>query len=146
MPPSERAQKGYMLVGMVVWFITRWVFYILVYVIAFIIGGMDGPILQRLQNIPIPRIQLKPRSPQVVLSEFKINYYTVLTGAFLTQAQASAHQSRLAGARVKSHVVIQNNQYYVCVGRYTSAREANIAFEKLRDKGFVNAIVAGPVQ
>ena len=145
MPPSPRAQKGYMLVGMVFWFISRGIFYIMLYLLAFIIGGMDGPILERIKNIPIPRIQLRPRQ-QINTSNFNITYYTVLTGAFASPAETATHQGKLAEARIRSHVIIQNGLHYVCVGRYMSANEANITFEKLRDKGFSTAIVAGPVQ
>lgn len=135
-----------MLVGRVVWYLTRGLFYLVIYTIAFFIGGMEGPLLQRLQNLPVPRIHFGPRSQQVSIVNFRIDYYTVLTRAYLTPAEAAAHQGQLANARIRSHVVIQNGQYYVCVGRYTSAREANVTFEKLRDKGFQNAIVAGPVR
>lgn len=136
------------MLGMTVWFILRWIFYISLYLIAFTIGGMDGPILYRLQNLPLPRISIQPRSGffPIQAANFNINYFTVLTGTFLTSAEAAAHQSRLAAARIKSHVVIQYNRYYVCVGKYFSAKEANSTFERVRKKGFFNAIVVGPVQ
>ncbi|MFQ5627368.1 MAG: SPOR domain-containing protein [bacterium] len=146
MPPSPRAQRGYMYVGMAVWFVLRWIIYIAIYVMAFFIGGMQGPILERIRNIPLPRIQIKKPLGQIPLYDFRINYYTVLTGAFLTSAEASSHQGRLAASRIKSHVVIQNSRYYICVGNYMTAKEANVAFEKIRKKGYLNAIIAGPVQ
>jgi hypothetical protein len=134
---------------MAVWFIARWTFFIGLYLMAFVIGGMDGPIIERIKNFPLPQLQLKNWPPgRGPISTYGFNppYYTVLTQAFLTPAEASSQQSRLASSRIKSHVIIQNARYYVCVGNFQSEKEAATTFAKVRNKGYINSIVVGPVQ
>lgn len=149
MPPSPRAQKGYMYIGMAVWFILRWVFYIGLYIMAFVMGGMDGPISERIRNFPWPKIQIKewpPGRSRISTSGFRVPYYTVLTGSFRNPQDASALQGRLASIRTPSHVVIQNDRYYVCVGKLGSVGEANTILQKLRNKGVLDAVVISPYE
>lgn len=133
--------------GMVVWFIFRWILIILSYLLVFIVGGMDGPLLDRFKQIQLPKIQIKTplfAGKRLAPKNFIIDYYTVVVGATNDRVEAAAIQSQLNRARIRSHVVIQDERYFVCVGKYPSSRDANEALRKVHDKNFESAIVVGP--
>lgn len=146
-PPSPRAQKNYMLFGMIVWGIIRWVLILASYVIVFIIGGMDGPLFQRFARLKLPKVSINLPNilhPRPSASGFTVPYYTVLIGTASTPVEAAALQSQLNSARIHSHVVLQNDRYYICVGHYESSAKADEISVKVRSKGFPGAVAIGP--
>ena len=65
-----------------------------------------------------------------------VEYYTILMGSFARPEAASNLRTRLAADRINSHVLSQDGAYYVLVGRFTSAGQAEAMLAKIREKGY----------
>ncbi len=142
-------QKAYMYFGMVSWTIIRWGFFAVTYFLVFSLGTMEGSFWQRVQQLKLPKVQInmpfKKQQRGVAASrELVVSYYTILVGSHFDQASASTQHNSLTQRRVNSHTFMQNGKYFVCVGKFNSSREANSQLQRLRSKGFENAIVVGP--
>ena len=146
-PSKEWSAKFYYFSGKTFWFLARWLFYIMLFIIAFRLGGLQGPLSYRIKQLRFPKIKLNLFPPAKVSSfGFEIDYYTVLVGSPTTMAQASALQRQLAEARIKSYALLDENIYFICVGKYDSVDKALSILKQVQAKGFTEAIVVGPKQ
>jgi len=147
-PAKEWSTRFYYISGKTFWFLARWMFYILLFIIAFRLGSLQGTFTQRLRQLRFPRIKLNifPPPPKVRSFDFDIKYYTVLVGSPTSAAQAAALQRQLVEARIKSYAILDANMYFVCVGKYGSVNKAMSTLQQIRQKGFSDALVVGPRQ
>ena len=123
-------------------------FYALLFIIAFRLGSLQGPLSHRLSQLRPPKIKfnLFPPSAPVSSFGFDIDYYTVLVGSPTSAAQAAALQRELVEARIKSYAILNENIYFVCVGKYGSVNKAMSTLQQIQEKGFIDALVVGPRQ
>ena len=143
---TPRTEKVYMYFGIAVWGFLRYLFFAVTYILVFIMGGKEGSFTERWAQVKLPRINvtLPWNKPLVSKRDLVIDYYTVLVGTHGKQAAASAQNNQLLNRRINRHVVLQNGKYYVVVGRYNSSQQANSQLQRVVERGFSQAIVAGP--
>ena len=101
-PAKEWSAKFYYFSGRTFWFLARWLFYTMLFIIAFRLGGLQGPLSYRIKQLRFPKIQLNlfPKA-KVSTFGFDIDYYTVLVGSPTTATEAAASQRQLVEARRK---------------------------------------------
>ncbi len=148
MADSEKQQKFYYYLGKVVWFILRWLFYGVLFYIAFMMGGKQGSMKERAKQVEFPKIKVEFPTGGVPTagnhSPPPVNSYIILVGSFSDLNASQDLQEQLNAARINSYLVEANGAYYVCVGKYKSEKKANSVLKQVHEKGFTQATVVVP--
>ncbi len=82
--------------------------------------------------------------PPAERSQLGDKEYTVLVGSFSRREMADQLSYELRMIRINNFVDKVNGKWEVCVGQYGSRGLAKNTFERLRDKGYENAVIVGP--
>lgn len=82
--------------------------------------------------------------PPAERSQLGDKEYTVVVGSFARREMADQLSYELRMIRINNFVDKVNGKWDVCVGQYRSRGLAKNIFERLRDKGYENAVIVGP--
>ena len=143
-----KTTKLYFVTGWTFWFVFRWAIYIGLFIIMFRLGGLQGTLKERFQQLRPPKVQVvfpqnTPLPAPPPGPDIQFGYYTVVVSTTPTRAAAAQVQSQLRDSRTQSEIVAEGGFYSVTVGRYSSLNDANETLAKVVAHGFLSARVAG---
>lgn len=147
MADSDKKEKFYLTLGKVTWFILRWLFYGVLFYIAFMMGGKQGTLKERARQVQFPKITIevpKNTTTASVSSPPSTSSYVILVGSYPSPAAAEGMQEMLRAARINNYIIQANGMYHVCVGEYRSASKANRVLKQVQQQGFPSATIVAP--
>ncbi len=148
MPPNEKSAKFYYTVGKIVVFVFRWVFYIGLFYLAFLLGGKQGTLKERFQQLEFPKIRIiRPpgsSSPSSSAASASFSYYVVVVGSFGSREEGEMLQAQLRAQRIHSYIVNREGAYLVCVGKYRNPKKAEYTLKQVQAGGFSQAKIVSP--
>ncbi|MDQ7066468.1 MAG: SPOR domain-containing protein [candidate division KSB1 bacterium] len=149
MPPSEKSDKFYLIVGKIVVFIARWLFYIALFYIAFMMGSKQGTLKERAKQVEFPKIKIifpganQPSGSPPDESPSP-GAYLIWAGSFDNYSHAEALLAELHSKRINGYISEEAGQYHVYVGEFHSEHRAQAVLQQVHQQGFDEATIITP--
>jgi hypothetical protein len=150
MPRPANKLIAYYVIGRSIVFMMRWAFFIGLFMFLFILGGKEGTLEERMDQLEPPRIKvIFPEStahPPPPPGDLNLNYYTVVVAAETRREGAEMVVGQLRSARIGSKIITANGQHYVTVGKFLKPGAAKKTLQQVIEHGFVHAKISGKAE
>jgi len=148
-PSSEKSDKFYLLVGKFVVFIARWLFYIALFYIAFMMGSKQGTLKERARQVEFPRIKIifpgsSSESSAPPPESSSASTYFVWAGSYDSYSMAEARLAELHSKRINGYINESDGRYHVYVGQFQSERQAQAVLQQVLRQGVAEASIISP--